>query len=436
MNGYRYILEPYNGMKTRYTCPACGKREKTFVRYIDTNIGQHVAPNVGRCNRESNCGYHYTPKQYYKEHRGGETPQQSQYPPPKPTPKHQSVTSIPFDLFRQSLQHYETNHLATFLINLFGVEVAQRLIERYFIGTSKHWQGATVFWQLDLNGKIRTGKIMLYSPETGKRNKDVKPPIYWAHKGLMQPNFNLKQCLFGEHLLRNNSKPIAIVESEKTALIASVYLPQFLWLAVGSLTNLTAGKCRVLHGRNVILYPDLNGFEKWSSKAKELSHYVCLTVSDLLERKATEAERKKGLDLADYLIKYDFSDFQKAQPKQPEVEQHPPAPQPFVKVLQIPKVPQVKEQALSGEKSDLPDLIKKEQPETWDKEIKGLVQYFETSTLPPQPVKLNQCTTVTDVQQFISSHLAIVQANNGKRTFLPYLNRLQSLRQYLTTNSN
>ena len=35
----------------------------------------------------------------------------------------------------------------------------------------------------------------------------------------------LKQCFFGEHLLREKTMPVAIVESEKTAIISSVYLP-------------------------------------------------------------------------------------------------------------------------------------------------------------------------------------------------------------------
>ena len=32
---------------------------------------------------------------------------------------------------------------------------------------------------------------------------------------------------------KDKTKPIALVESEKTALIASYYLPQFLWIASG-----------------------------------------------------------------------------------------------------------------------------------------------------------------------------------------------------------
>ncbi len=109
---------------------------------------------------------------------------------------------------------------------------------------------------------------------------------------------------FGEHLLQGNTKPIAIVESEKTAIIASVYLPQFIWLAAGSKDGLSLNKCQVLKGRTVIIYPDLNGFEKWTAKAKELSHIASFAVSDLLERKATDKEKGEGLDLADYLIRF------------------------------------------------------------------------------------------------------------------------------------
>ena len=67
MNEHRYILEPYNGMKTRYRCPSCNHREKTVSLYIDTETGEYLSPSVGRCNRESNCGYHYTPKQYFQD---------------------------------------------------------------------------------------------------------------------------------------------------------------------------------------------------------------------------------------------------------------------------------------------------------------------------------------------------------------------------------
>ena len=66
---YRYILEPYKGMGTRYVCPECVKSERTFVRYIDTHTGKHIHPTVGKCNREDRCGYHYSPKEYFEDNK-------------------------------------------------------------------------------------------------------------------------------------------------------------------------------------------------------------------------------------------------------------------------------------------------------------------------------------------------------------------------------
>ena len=416
---YRYILEPYKGMNTRHACPSCQQRDKTFSLYIDTETGEHIHPTVGRCNRESNCGHHYTPKQYFQDNNIlFDTPQPKAYKPRPVTPQPKPVSFIPVEVFKASLKANETNHFVQFLVNLFGFDVANELVSRYFIATSKHWNGATVFWQIDTKGKVRTGKIMLYSPTTGKRVKNLELPVYWVHKALKQPEFELRQCLFGEHLLIDKTKPIAIVESEKTAVIASVYLPQFIWVAVGSLTNLNAEKCNILKGRTVVLFPDLNGFEKWSSKAKELSHLAIFTVSDLLERKATEAEKKKGFDLADYLIKYNYKAFDLTEP---EATEPPPAVQPLVEVKQFKQT----EPVYYFSKPEQP------KPESWELDIAELENYFADTRLPTQPIKLNTFSTITNCSLFVESHFAIVKANEGKRTFLPYLNRLQELKGIL-----
>lgn len=420
MTEHKYILEPYKGMNTRYRCPTCQQRDKTFSRYIDTETGEHIHPSVGRCNRESNCGHHYTPKQYFQDNNiSFDTHQPKAYKPRTVTPQQKPVSFIPVAVFKASLKGHEANHFVKFLINLFGVEVASQLVSYYFIATSKHWNGATVFWQIDTQGKIRTGKIMLYNPTTGKRVKEPFNHINWVHKALKQPEFELRQCLFGEHLLIDKTKPVAIVESEKTAVIASVYLPQFIWLSVGSLTNLNAKKCSILKGRTVTLFPDLNGFDKWSSKAKELSYLAIFTVSDLLERKATEAEKKQGFDLADYLIKYDYKAF---AVHEPEASEPPPAVQPLVEVKPF----EQPEPIYYFSKTEQP------KPENWEQDITELENYFAEIALPTQPVKLNRCITITNCSLFIESHFAIVKANNGKRTFLPYLNRLQELTLILT----
>lgn len=107
-------------------------------------------------------------------------------------------------------------------------------------------------------------------------------------------------------------KPVAIVESEKTAVIASVYYPDYIWLATGGKTgckwtNTTV--CKVLAGRKVILFPDLGCYEAWKAKGELLEAVAgCkVAVSSLLEGIASAEDKAKGLDLADFLLRNEDS---------------------------------------------------------------------------------------------------------------------------------
>jgi len=300
---HQYQLQRYQGMRSRYHCPACRHRRKTFTLYIDTQTGEPLNPAVGKCDRLDKCGYHYTPKQWFAENGlsvvGYQLPVVRQKP--KTDNRELKTDTIPYNLFKRSLSHYHQNNFVHHLTRLFGVAVAEGLIKRYCIGTAKHWPGAVVFWQIDIKGNIRTGKIMLYNAASGKRVKQPFNHINWVHSVLKLKDYHLRQCFFGEHLLNHNNLPVAIVESEKTAIIASAYYPAFIWIAAGSLTNINTQTCAVLKGRRVFLVPDLNGFELWSAKAKQLKGIAHVTVSNLLELKATPLQKQQGLDIADYL---------------------------------------------------------------------------------------------------------------------------------------
>lgn len=216
--------------------------------------------------------------------------------------QHSLTSLIEDETVQQSLTAYNHNAFVTYLSTLIDEETVLELIQRYQIGTSRHWKGATVFWQIDQQQQARSGKIMLYNAN-GKRVKEPYNHITWTHKALKLPNFKLQQCLFGEHLLSEEpTKIVGIVESEKTAIIASAYLPKFLWLASGSLSNLSEKRCEVLAKRKVVLFPDLGAYEKWQQKGKQLGFQV----SDLLERKAGSIDKEQGYDLADYLTKLNF----------------------------------------------------------------------------------------------------------------------------------
>ncbi|MFZ9296622.1 MAG: DUF6371 domain-containing protein, partial [Bacteroidia bacterium] len=252
--GYRFTLEKYSGTKSRYECPVCNK-PKVFTRYVETQTGLHIHETVGICSRVNSCGYRKSPKEYFNEN-GIEKPNPvASFKAPQVKQAKPKLSFIDPDLFKQSLTGYDRNKFVQFLKNTFGNERARETIERYYIGTSRYWQGSTIFWNIDINNRIRTGKIMLYDPATGKRLKEPFNHITWVHKVINKPDLKDHPKLFGEHLLKDKTRTVAIVESEKSAIICSLYKLDFIWLAVGSMGNLTASNLEAVKGRKVILYP-------------------------------------------------------------------------------------------------------------------------------------------------------------------------------------
>ncbi|MBK7666688.1 MAG: hypothetical protein IPJ32_04665 [Sphingobacteriaceae bacterium] len=171
--------------------------------------------------------------------------------------------TLPFDWVEASLTNYAQNSFAVNLLNYFGEAEATRLLTLYqCIGTSLKYPGAVIFWQIDQNGNIRSGKIMKYRPDF-HREKFFK----WVHYNLIPKHQELRQCFFGQNLLIDKTKTVCVTESEKTAILCSHFLPKYIWIAAGSLDGLNEQKMQALRGRTVILFPDLGaGFKKKSKK--------------------------------------------------------------------------------------------------------------------------------------------------------------------------
>ena len=336
MSNFPYQFKKYD----KEQCPACDHKKK-WKRYIDITTGALLPAEYGQCERVNSCGHELNPyhdgysKKIWEQERGNRPTDWKPRGKPmvkQPTPLPPPRVFIPNELKDASLRSYDRNEFVHYLHTLFDAHDVAKVVARYQVGSSCHWSGATVFWYIDLNGQIRAGQIKHFD-QHGHTRKDhladgsKKTRTDWVHSVLKYkkdaPDWladylnqeNKISCLFGEHLLKHEaSKTVALCESPKTAIIASLYFPQFIWVAVGALAYLTADRCKALAGRRVILWPDLNGFDLWQKKAIELGggHWV---VSDFLETHATEAQRKDGLDLADYLPSYDYRTFGK--PYQP-----------------------------------------------------------------------------------------------------------------------
>ena len=468
---HRYSLE--KGSK-KHHCPDCNK--KTFVLYIDTETGDHLPEQYGRCDRESNCSYHLNPyldgyaKAVWEQEQGNRSELPNNWKPkrkkaiPQPTPE---PVFFDFDTFKQTLQpeRYEKN---TFIQNLFyrvqfpfEVDEVTKVIQLYRLGTvsNGYRAGANTFPFIDIKGNVRavqvkqfdeqnhtTGTDFLHSIIEKHHTRNNKPLPEWLEAYTKQDK--RISCLFGEHLLsKYHSNPVALVEAPKTAVYGTLYfgLPEtpesLIWLAVYNKSSISFDKLKVLQGRFVYVFPDLskdgNTFKEWETKAKEYENRLPGTrfiFSDLLEQLAPERDKSEGNDLADYLIKQDWRLFRKRN-----IQEQPPQPEPE-KVTKVTKVTH-QQNILFSHVTPLPkvEVFKTErieQPQNWSNDIAELENYFASIELPTQPVKLNRCSTITDCSLFIESHFATVKGNNGNRTFLPYLNRLQELKQVLTINSN
>ncbi|WP_288615272.1 DUF6371 domain-containing protein [uncultured Bacteroides sp.] len=320
MSEYRFHLQKYKlGSKT--VCPGCG-RKACFTRYIDTERQVSFPDNVGKCDHINSCGYHYTPKEYFNDNPTvkesltgkdgyGNVTSTVIKPAGKPSPKPQlQISYLPYAWVEQSMQKYDINPLYRYLVTVAGREKTDWLFNLYKVGTSKMWNGATVFWQIDVCGNVRAGKIMGYDAKTGHRIKQPFSQVSWVHSVRKIPDFHMRQCLFGEHLLADSSslaRTVAIVESEKTALVAALFIPDLVWLATGGMHGcFNSEAMQVLRGREVVLFPDLKATDEWKRKARMLQS-ICKSVacSDLLEEMAADEQREARLDIADFLLMED-----------------------------------------------------------------------------------------------------------------------------------
>ena len=293
MSEYRFHLQKYS-YGSKISCPNCGK-SRCFVRYVDEEGIIRFPDTVGKCDHENSCGYHYTPREYFHDHP--DTLQagiQGLQKPPRPTVKISASVPPTFiypKVVERSLADYGRNPLYRYLCGVFGETETTRLFSLYKVGTSNKWGGSTVYWQTDISGKARTGKIMLYDSATGHRIKEPHAYVGWAHSELKLSN-------------TSGTAPVMLVESEKTAIIMNYFIPDYIWLATGGKNGcFNSEAMQVLRGRDVTLVPDLGAADQWKEKARMLSGIAkSVTVSDMLEQIATEEQRNQGLDIADFFL--------------------------------------------------------------------------------------------------------------------------------------
>jgi hypothetical protein len=291
MKQYKYSLDKSS---KKFICPKCHK--KTFVKFIDIETASYLEEEYGRCDRETNCGYFSTPT---SEHINTFE---------KVTVSKPETSYHDWELvYKMYAEEPSSNNFTEFLKTKFTAEEVFTAMQKYLITDSnERWQGATVFWQIDNLEKVHAGKILHYNRQNGRRMKDEnnKSSIDWIHSLLKKnksiPEFNLSQCLFGLNIINENrAKKVALVEGEKTAVIMSIFKPNYTWLATGSKSGLKYEFLKPIKDYRIIAFPDKGEYSDWFHMAKQLNKLgFKILIDDFLEN----TDYPNGTDLADVHI--------------------------------------------------------------------------------------------------------------------------------------
>ena len=316
---YRYQLAHYTRTADWLICPECGQRQ--FVPYVDTESGEILDPTCGRCNRESKCGYHLPPSEFFKQNPGArpqgdawrEPPawlknqprkQKTVQQPPKPAGP---ICELPKEIVEKTILPEPESNFIKFLDTLFDPLIVEGLQFMYNLGVTKN--GEVIFYQKDIKGRYRGGKILQYNPVLGKRIKNGGGiPVNWVHplfkkRGFIPEDWTMTQCLFGEHLLAEYpEKPVILVEAEKTAIVCCGFMPEYNWLATGGKTQL-GDKLNVLKGYDVTALPDIDAVEYWTDYFAKFTG-ADIKVEDPYGDDVTDEDRENQIDIADLLIRW------------------------------------------------------------------------------------------------------------------------------------
>ena len=319
------------------------KLKKKGVRYLglcpfhdDRHIGSFVVYPKGNCYKCFKCGAKGGVVDFLMEHAHLSYPDAIRWlgkkysidtdmedfnytpPPPRPAPPPLQPLRLPMGMVERT-EHLDSDLLAAWIMTDINWDYIQRkriseVLNDYHVGHGKN--GHTIFWQIDELGEVRTGKMMKYKSD-GHRDREASWNFDFIHSALFrdqrltQWNEDKQEAqltFFGMHLLnRYPNATVNIVESEKTALLMAIAYGNHatqIWMACGGLEMLSRERLApiISQGRQIVLFPDRDGIDKWKAKARQLD-YPRLMIDCIPVQKWWKPEDGEKADIADVVVR-------------------------------------------------------------------------------------------------------------------------------------
>lgn len=293
---YPFILPRYiSGGSNRFTCPGCGGK-KSFTRYMNVDTGEYVSDECGICNHRNSCGYHYPPRDYYRDHPNDRNGIDEEpfcingirtVLKQKPIRHIETIDSDPqTDFYSLTWAKIAAQRDCTFKYWFnslpFDEQTKQDVLNQYYVGGTQkdtyvngiNYGKAVVFWIIDELQRVHDAKLIAYTSD-GHRvqgwGNSMRSICVSMRIGPQLEHTD--KVLFGQHLLtRYPDKTICVVESEKSALVCSCHYPEYVWLATGGCGNLQKEKIKPLMNRKVVIFPDSGEYDYWVKCMEDSGH--------------------------------------------------------------------------------------------------------------------------------------------------------------------
>lgn len=319
-----FIAKPDNSGRWKWKCLACDKKGSDIFAFVAEVEGLNTRTDFAEVARRAAavCGLGYM-----LSDTEGVTDNYTPTPRAK-APKQAATATAPryFNAeVERMAQEVEQTNLFTYLCRLWDAAEVRRVMEAYKVGRGYYISApnsrynstadylisekprrlqnsinCNSFPSIDTAGNCHAVKIIPYPTTDHHRltqEQPDRPAMDW-----IKPEQNAG-AYFGTHLLPlRPAAPVAVVESEKSAIIGTLFAPAYVWIATQGKGNFEPKhpSQAALRGRELHIFPDADGLQAWGEIAAQLRAQGCRVIFRDEVIKLLPAESKA--DIADVII--------------------------------------------------------------------------------------------------------------------------------------